>query len=233
MADARSRWLARLVPVLAVLALWPVAPAAAAVKPRPVLVVPFDTTPLGADEKWIGEAIAQTVSLGLAQHPAFVQYERGRVRPATPWDVWTEAAVVQTGRSLRAEAAIFGQVTRAGTDLTILPRLLELKPSGPDVIVMEPVAVPEGELINRLAALPPAYARTMKVALTDAESARMDKAARSTRSLRALELYARSEIAARRGGQEGLETADGVGRVPAVEVMISTGYIRDCVINPD
>jgi twitching motility protein PilT len=27
--------------------------------------------------------------------------------------------------------------------------------------------------------------------------------------------------------------ADGVGRVPAVEVMIATGYIRDCIINPD
>jgi len=26
---------------------------------------------------------------------------------------------------------------------------------------------------------------------------------------------------------------DGQGRVPAVEVMITTGYIRDCVINPD
>ncbi len=27
--------------------------------------------------------------------------------------------------------------------------------------------------------------------------------------------------------------ADGVGRVPAVEVMIATGYIRDCIINAD
>jgi twitching motility protein PilT len=27
--------------------------------------------------------------------------------------------------------------------------------------------------------------------------------------------------------------ADGAGRVPAVEVMITTGYIRDCIINPD
>jgi twitching motility protein PilT len=27
--------------------------------------------------------------------------------------------------------------------------------------------------------------------------------------------------------------ADGVGRVPAVEVMIATGYIRDCIMNPD
>jgi twitching motility protein PilT len=27
--------------------------------------------------------------------------------------------------------------------------------------------------------------------------------------------------------------ADGKGRVPAVEVMIATAYIRDCIINPD
>jgi twitching motility protein PilT len=27
--------------------------------------------------------------------------------------------------------------------------------------------------------------------------------------------------------------ADNLGRVPAVEVMIATGYIRDCIINPD
>jgi twitching motility protein PilT len=27
--------------------------------------------------------------------------------------------------------------------------------------------------------------------------------------------------------------ADGQGRVPAVEVMVATGYIRDCIINPD
>src|SRR6202453_1020338 len=27
--------------------------------------------------------------------------------------------------------------------------------------------------------------------------------------------------------------SDGEGRVPAVEVMIATGYIRDCIINPD
>ena len=27
--------------------------------------------------------------------------------------------------------------------------------------------------------------------------------------------------------------ADGIGRAPAVEVMIATEYIRDCIINPD
>ena len=30
-----------------------------------------------------------------------------------------------------------------------------------------------------------------------------------------------------------VRTADGIGRVPAVEVMIATAYIRDCIINPD
>jgi twitching motility protein PilT len=27
--------------------------------------------------------------------------------------------------------------------------------------------------------------------------------------------------------------SDGLGRVPAVEVLIATAYIRDCIINPD
>ena len=27
--------------------------------------------------------------------------------------------------------------------------------------------------------------------------------------------------------------ADGIGRAPAVEVLIATEYIRDCIINPD
>jgi twitching motility protein PilT len=27
--------------------------------------------------------------------------------------------------------------------------------------------------------------------------------------------------------------ADGVGRVPAVEVLVATSYVRDCIINPD
>jgi twitching motility protein PilT len=27
--------------------------------------------------------------------------------------------------------------------------------------------------------------------------------------------------------------SDGIGRVPAVEVLVATEYIRDCVINPD
>ena len=29
-----------------------------------------------------------------------------------------------------------------------------------------------------------------------------------------------------------VRTFDGIGRVPAVEVLIATAYIRDCIINP-
>jgi hypothetical protein len=54
---------------------------------------------------------------------------------------------------------------------------------------LEPIAVPEGGMLLRLLAPRPGmYARTVKVPLTDAETARMEKAARPTRSLTALEL---------------------------------------------
>src|SRR5256885_5959542 len=72
---------------------------------------------------------------------------------------------------------------------------------------MEPVSVPEGELIVRLAALPTAYARTLKVPLTEAEARRMEKAAAPRKSVRAFELFARAQMAAARGGQEANESA--------------------------
>jgi tetratricopeptide (TPR) repeat protein len=58
-----------------------------------------------------------------------------------------------------------------------------------------------------MAGAPAAYARTMKVPLTDAEAARMDKAARPTRSLKAFELFSLAQSAARHGGQEANERA--------------------------
>jgi tetratricopeptide (TPR) repeat protein len=213
MADVRRRWVAQLGALIVLLGVSTVRPADAAIKPRPVLVVPFDAGALGPDERWVGEAIAQIVSLGLAQHPAFVQYERARVRAIGQPEAWGEAAVIQAARSLRADVAAFGQVTRTGSELTIRPRLVEMKPSGPEVMVMEPITIPDGELINRIATLPVAYARTMKVALSDGEAARLEKAGRPTGSARALELFARSELAVRRGGQEALESAaDLLGR---------------------
>ncbi|MBI2162072.1 MAG: tetratricopeptide repeat protein [Candidatus Rokubacteria bacterium] len=202
-------WRSRLVvPALAALStlVLPLS-ADASVKPRAVLIVPFDASSLEREEQWIGEGIAQVLLLGLGQHPAFVQIERARLRAYGRPEVWGDAAVLQAARGLRAEAALWGQVVRRGAELVIEPRFLDLRGTGSDAIALEPVTVPEGELLVRIAALPVAYARTLKVPLTEPDATRIDKAARPTRSLRAFELFARGVIAVQRGNQEGNEAA--------------------------
>ena len=179
----------------------------AATKPRAIAVLPFDTSTLERDQQWIGEGVAEVISVGLAQHPAFVSVDEARVRAGQP-SVWNEAAVTQAARALRADNAVFGQIVKSGSDLVIQPRLLEVKAAGVDVVALEPITVPEGELLARLVPLPATYARTMKVTLTDAETRRMEKAAQPTRLLKAFELYARAQEAVNtRPGQEGNEQA--------------------------
>src|SRR2546426_3640126 len=108
----------------------------------------------------------------------------------------------------RAVAAVFGGVSRTGSEYTVRPRLVELKARAvPEVLALEPVTIPDSELLTKLSVVVVAYARTLKVPLTDGDIARMEKAARPTKSLRAFELFSRSESAARRGGQEGNESA--------------------------
>jgi tetratricopeptide (TPR) repeat protein/TolB-like protein len=191
----------------AVLVLLAAGSATAAVKPRVVLVLPFDASTLPPDEQWIGEGVAQIVRLGLAQHPAFIELDPARSRALGEHSAWGEAPVTQAARALKVDNAAFGQVVRAGGELVLRPRLLDVKANGTDVVNLEPVSVLDGELLNRMATLPLAYARTLKVTPTDAEANRMDKAARPTRSLKALELYARSQATLRRGGQESNESA--------------------------
>jgi tetratricopeptide (TPR) repeat protein/TolB-like protein len=193
------------VTLLALLSLLVTVTADGAVKARTVLVAPFDTTSLGADDQWIGEGAAQVVALGFAQHPAFVQVDRSRLRSFGRPEAWGEAPVLQAARSLRVETAVYGRVVRANNELVLQPRAVDLKSGEP--IALEPVTVAEGELLQRLAALPVAYARTLKVTLTDAEARRIEKAALPTRSVKAFELFARSQIAAAKGGQDANETA--------------------------
>jgi tetratricopeptide (TPR) repeat protein/TolB-like protein len=182
-------------------------PGAAAVKPRAVVVVPFAASGLEAQQQWMGEGIAQILSLGLAQHPAFILLERARLRTFGRPEAWGEAVVVQAAKGIRADAALFGQLVRSGSDLVVQPRLLEMKASGPETVSLEPITVTEVDLLARLASLPVTYARTLKVPLTEGEAARMERASRPTQSLRAFELFARGQAAGQRGGQEGNEAA--------------------------
>ena len=205
MPDARRSRLTVMLAALVVLAIS--APVSAAVKPRVVLVVPFDTSALERDEQWIGEGVAEVLTLGLAQHPAFVQIDRSRLSSFGRTEAWGEPVVAQAARALKADAALFGRVARSGTDLVVHPRLLELKTAGPDTTALEPLTLADGDLPARLAVLPVAYARTLKVTLTEAETRRMEKAAQPTKSLKAFELFARSSVALARGGQDANESA--------------------------
>lgn len=178
------------------------------VKPRAILIVPFDSTGLERDEQWLGQGVAEVIGLGLDQHPAFVQIDAARLRAIGRPEAWGEPVVVQAARTLRADAAVFGRITRTGGELVVQPRLVEIKAGAVDPVALEPVSVSEGELLSRLAPLAIAYARTLKVPLTDAEARRMEKAAQATRSLKAFELYSRAAVAtALRPGQEGNEQA--------------------------
>jgi tetratricopeptide (TPR) repeat protein/TolB-like protein len=194
--------------VVSLLALAVVGEAGAAdSKLRVIVIMPFDATALEREEQWMGEGVAQILALGLAQQPSIVQIERARLRAASRADTVTEAALAQATRAVRADAALFGRIERRGTDLAVVPQLMEIKQSGPEVTSLEAVVAPSGELFGRLATLPVGYARALHVYTTEADAVRIEKAGRPTRLPRAFELFARGQIAAQRGDQEGNEAA--------------------------
>ena len=196
----------RLIALLAVGTLLAGLPADGAVKPRTIIILPFDASALERDEQWVGEGASQILALGFAQHPAFVQIDRARVRTAAGRpELWGEAVVLQAARTLKADAALYGRVTKQNAELVLHPRVAELK--GGDPVALEPITVPEGELLTKLVSLPVTYARTLKVTLSEAELRRIDKAAAPTKSLKAFELFSRAQMAAARGGQEANESA--------------------------
>ena len=203
-------------------------------KLRVVVIVPFDATALEREEQWMGEGVAQILALGLAQNSSIVQIDRGRLRAAGRADVWTEPLLAQAARSVRADAALFGRLERRGTDVAVVPQLMEIKQSGPEVASLEPVIAPSGELFGRLAALPVVYARTLRVATTDAEAGRIEKAARPTRVPRAFELFSRGQISALRADQEGNEAAvDLLSRSVEVDPsFVVAAYQKALLYNP-
>ena len=173
---------------------------------RAVLVLPFEASSLAKEESWIGDAVAESLSLAFVQTAGFVVIDRSRLKGLPEGDKWTDAWVLATARAVRADAAVFGDVRRDGSALIIRPRYVDLKASG-EPTSLESASAGEGEILKTLATLPLRYARALKVPVTDAEATRLEKAARPTTSLRAFELYVRGQVAARRGTQEGNEAA--------------------------
>src|SRR5258706_2963240 len=97
--------------------------AAAPVKSRVVLIAPFDASGLEPDDRWVGLAVAEALTLGLVQHQAFIPVEDGRLRAVGIPEVWSAELVQQAVRTTRADVALFGRVTRSGNDYVIQPRV--------------------------------------------------------------------------------------------------------------
>ena len=181
--------------------------AEAATKARTILLLPFATVDVARDEQWIGEAVTQSLALGLVQVPAVIEIDRARLKQITPPEAWDEQAAGAAAKALHADIAIYGEVRRTGAELVIQPRYLELRGDKFERVNLDSVAVPETTLMERLRGLSLAYARSLKLPLTDSEAARVQKWASPTTSVRAFEPYVRGCLAWYRGNQEGNEAA--------------------------
>ena len=101
--------------------------AEAAVKTRTVIVLPYAAGDLGREHQWIGEGIAQSLSLGLVQMPAVIQIDRERLKRVARSDGWDDQAALAAARTLGADLAIYGEVRRAGAEVSIVPRYVEVR----------------------------------------------------------------------------------------------------------
>jgi len=178
---------------------------AAVVKPRTVLIFPYQAS-LPRDEQWLGEGVAQILSLALVQHPAFVMVDHARLARLGDPHLRGEPAILSAIRSLKVDLAFFGDIQRVSEDFLIRPRYLEAR-GGAAGQALEAVSVPADQLLDRLPAIPLAYFRGLRVPLNETDTARIEKASRPTASPRAFETFVQGAIAAMRRTQEGYETA--------------------------
>jgi len=179
----------------------------AAPKPRNVLILPFASVDLARDEQWIGEGIAQSLMLSLVHVPGLVQIERERIRALPQPEAWDEAATASAAKRVGADLALFGEVKRTGSDLIVQPRFLELHGDKVEGGALDTFAVADGQLLDRLRALPGAYLKAVRAPASDVELARAQKWAAPTTLVRAYELYVRGRHASYRGTQDASEAA--------------------------
>jgi len=170
------------------------------INPRAIVIVPFDASGLASADRWMGEAAAQTISLGLTQEPGLAQIERDRFSRVVNPTIWSEADLSQAGQAVRADAALYGSIGRKDSDLVLQPRLLDIKRG--QTTSLPTTTFGETELVTQLAVLPVVYAGALQPALAGAASARIEAAARPTASAQALELFSRGQTAIYDGENE-------------------------------
>ena len=84
--------------------------------------------------------------------PALNQIDRERLKRLSRSDAWDDQAALAAARTLGADIAVYGEVRRAGADLSIVPRCVELKGERSERIALDPVAVADGTLWSGFAA---------------------------------------------------------------------------------
>ncbi len=202
-AHVRPRWIS----LAAVISLLSALTAEAATKPRTIVVLPYVTMDLARNEQWLGDGVAQSLTLAFDQMPALIQIDRERLKRIPRPDAWDDQAAAAAVRAVGADIAVYGEIRRAGPELTIQPRYAEVKGDRVERVVLDVITAPDGTFMERLRGLAMAYSRGLKVTLSETEAARVQKWSSPTTSLRAFEAFVGGQQAAYRGGQDGNEAA--------------------------
>jgi tetratricopeptide (TPR) repeat protein/TolB-like protein len=183
------------------------AAAQAPAKHRTVLILPFQTIDVTRDERWFGEGVAESVTLALIHVPGLIQVDRQRLARVPQPESWDDAGALAAGRALRADIVVYGEVKRTAAELTLAPKVLEIRGERADRTALDVAVIPEGAFFERVREVPVAVVRAVKAPLSEADANRLRKAASPTTSLRAYEAFVRGQVAGGRPGKDAQETA--------------------------
>jgi tetratricopeptide (TPR) repeat protein len=185
----------------------------AAVKPRVVLILPYQNVTPGGADGWFGEGIADALTLGARTTAALLPIEPGRVVQAArsanlePGATPVERTASALGRALRADVVFYGEYQRtADGGVSIVPRVMA-DPNRPEGQALDALVGQPDRVVETQAEILAVYAKALKLGLKPDEVARMTAAARPTTNPMAFEAYARGRRSFLRGGQEGFEGA--------------------------
>jgi tetratricopeptide (TPR) repeat protein len=194
------------VALLAGCALWAPLGGTAWAKPRPVLILPYQST---ESDAWFGEAIAETLFVAAQGTPALLPIDRVRAMQASraaTGEGSADRSPLALARAVKAELVFLGDYQRTANDgITITPRILDVKTGqGP---ALDPVRGPSDKLIETQATLIQSYARALNLSLKADEVERLVTAAKPSTNLTAFEAFAKGRRSALAGTQEGNEGA--------------------------
>jgi adenylate cyclase len=188
-------------------ALWAALGGAAWAKPKPVLILPFQSST--ETDAWFGEAIAETLFVASQGTPALLPIDRSRATLAargTPEGAPPDRSPLGLGRAVKAEVVFLGEYQRSANDgITITPRMIDVKTG--QTQTLDAVRGPGDKLIETQATVIQSYAKALNLGLKPDESERLVTAAKPTTNLTAFEAFAKGRRSALTGTQEGNEGA--------------------------